>query len=216
VALLTIVTLALGTGAVAWWYGDGRFVQVPPVAGLTHAQAAARLDDAGLVATFRTEPSDTVDAGRVVGSDPGSGDRLVRGRSVTVTLSAGPSLVDVPDVVGDPRSDAESKIRSAGLVPVVVEQPDEDVDSGEVVSQAPAGDRARRGSEVRLVVSSGPDLVAVPDVRGRSIKAARRLLEAADLRVRQVALPVGNVVRQIPAAGERVRRGTRVTIIIGF
>jgi serine/threonine-protein kinase len=211
-AVLSIVLLAAGTAGVAWWYGDGRFVQVPPVAGLTREAAAARVDAAGLVVGFDSAPSDTVAAGLAVRSEPGQGDRLTRGRTVVVVLSLGPQLVDVPDVVGDARGAAETRVRAAGLVPVVVPQPSEDVDAGEVLSQAPGDGQARRGSQVRLVVSSGPDLIEVPDVIGSSVADARRTLEDAGLRVRAFSLKIGNVVRQSPAAGERVRRGTRVTI----
>ncbi|HEX6755779.1 MAG TPA: PASTA domain-containing protein [Mycobacteriales bacterium] len=213
VALLSIILLALGTGAVAWWYGDGRFVQVPPVAGLTRQAAAARLDAAGLAAGFSSAPSDTVTAGRAIGTQPRAGDRLVRGRTVTVVLSSGPQLVDVPDVTGGDRGEAEAAIRRAGLQPVVIERPDEDEDAGNVLSQSPEGGRARRGSQVTIVVSTGEDLVVVPDVIGSSVSDARRILEEAGFKVRTVSLKIGNVVQQRPAAGERVRRGARVTII---
>ena len=128
-------------------------------------------------------------------------------------LSTGPQLVDVPAVTDGDRGEAEAAIRRAGLQPVVVERPSEDEDAGNVLSQSPEGGRARRGSQVTIVVSTGEDLVVVPDVLGTSVSDARRILEEAGLKVRAVSLKIGNVVQQRPEPGERVRRGTRVTII---
>jgi serine/threonine-protein kinase len=65
---------------------------------------------------------------------------------------------------------------------------------------------------VRLVVSTGTPMVDVPDVRWKSVRDARRILQDAGLKVRVIAPPVGNVLRQDPAAGERVEAGTRITI----
>lgn len=212
VGLLLVLVLALGTGGVAWWFGSGRFVLVPPLAGLPRAAAASAVDGAGLSATFAEETSETVAAGRVVRSEPGSGDRVLRGRTITVVVSTGVPLVPVPDVVGRSRDEAATAIREAGLTPQLVEQPDEDVDAGEVVSQRPEGGSAPRGSVVRVVVSTGPDVVEVPNVRGRSVDAARRILEDAGFKVRVRSLPIGTVVAQQPGGGAERRRGSTVTI----
>ena len=212
VGLLCVLVLALTTGGAAWWFGSGRFVVVPPLVGLPRAAAASAVDGAGLSATFRDETSETVAAGRVVRSEPGSGDRVLRGRTITVVVSAGVPRVPVPDVVGRPRDEAAAAIRQAGLTPQLVEQPDDDVDAGEVVSQQPEGGSARRGSTVRVVVSTGPDLVEVPDVRGLSVSAARRALQDAGFKVKVRSLRIGTVVVQQPGPGDRRERGSTVTI----
>lgn len=115
-------------------------------------------------------------------------------------------------MIDKPRGDAETAIRDAGLVAAVTERPSEDVERGLVVSQQPTGGEVRRGSTVRLVVSTGPDVVAVPDVRGRSIDAARRQLRDLGFEVRVRSLRIGNVVVQQPSPGAERRRGSTVTI----
>ena len=84
------------------------------------------------------------------------------------------------------------------------------------VSSEPDSGRAPRGSTITVVVSKGPDLVQVPDLRGRSRDEAEQLLEAADLEGRAFDLPdgSGSVVTQSPAAGEQVRRGSTVTYYV--
>jgi serine/threonine-protein kinase len=212
VALAAVLVAALSVGTVAWWFGSGRFVAVPSLTQLTRAQADARLDAADLTARFDQEPSETVSAGRVVRSDPGPGDRVLRGHSVTVVLSSGPPTVPVPSVTGQPVGDAQDAIRSAGLQPQVTQQSSAKVEDGQVISQDPAGGRAKRGSAVQLVVSTGPGLVAVPDVRGMSIDDARQKLEDAGFKVKVRSLPIGNVLLQSPSGGSQRRQGSTVTI----
>ncbi len=212
VALAVVLLLTLSAGTVAWWFGSGRFVTVPPLAQLSRTQAAARLDGADLSARFAQEASGTVAAGRVVRSDPAPGGRALRGHAVTVVLSSGPPPVPVPAVTGRSADDAQAAVRAAGLQPKVSEQPSTEVAAGTVISQLPAGGTARRGSVVTLAVSSGPAVVEVPGVRGLSVDDARRTLEAAGFRVKVRSLPIGTVFLQSPRAGTRRQQGSTVTI----
>jgi eukaryotic-like serine/threonine-protein kinase len=211
-AVLLVLALTLGVGGAAWWFGSGRFAVVPPLAGLTRQGATARVVAADLTATFRIEANETVANGRVIRSDPATGDRVLRGRTIAVVLSSGPPMVAVPGVVGRPRAEAEAELTRAGLAVKVDGQPSEEVERGRVVSQEPGGGALRRGGTVRLVVSTGPDVVQVPDVRGQSVDAARRRLEEAGFRVRVRSLRIGNVVVQQPGPGTERRRGSTVTI----
>ena len=212
VALALVLLAALSVGTAAWWFGSGRFAAVPPLAQLTRAQATARLDGADLTPRFDQEPSETVPAGRVVRSDPGPGGRVLRGHAVTVVLSAGPPAVPVPSVTGEPADDAQGAIRSAGLQPQLTEQSSAEVEAGRVISQQPAGGTAKRGSAVRLVVSSGPGVVEVPNVRGLSVDDARQKLEDAGFRVKVRSLRIGNVIAQSPRGGVQREQGSTVTI----
>ena len=148
----------------------------------------------------------------MIRSDPATGDRVLRGRTVAVVLSSGPPRVAVPSVVGRLRSDAEAELTRAGLAAEVVEQPDDEVERGRVVSQEPDGGALRRGATVQLVVSTGPDVLVVPDVRGQSVDSARRRLEEAGFKVRVRSLPIGNVIAQQPRPGTERKRGSTVTI----
>ena len=212
VALLLVALLAGGAGTAAWWFGTGRFVAVPAVTNLNQAQAGTRITAADLKPSFTGETSETVSAGHVIRSDPGPGGRVLRGRSVTVVLSTGRPPVPVPSVTGRPQADAVTRITDAGLDPQVTEQHSVEVEEGLVVSQSPARGTAARNSPVQLVVSSGPDVVAVPRVLGQSVDDARARLEAAGFQVKVRSLRIGNVIVQSPRAGTRRRQGTSVTI----
>ncbi|HVE31285.1 MAG TPA: Stk1 family PASTA domain-containing Ser/Thr kinase [Mycobacteriales bacterium] len=212
VALAVVLLAALSVGTVAWWFGSGRFAAVPSLTQLTRAQAEARLDGVDLTGRFDQEPSETVAAGRVVRSEPAPGGRVLRGHSVTVVLSSGPPAVPVPSVTGRSADDAQGAIRQAGLQPQLTEQSSADVEAGQIISQTPAGGTAKRGSTVALVVSTGPGIVAVPDVRGLSIDDARQKLSDAGFRVKVRSLRIGNVIAQSPRGGSQREQGSTVTI----
>jgi serine/threonine-protein kinase len=212
VALAVVLLAALSVGTVAWWFGSGRFAAVPSLTQLTRAQAEARLDGVDLTGRFDQEPSETVAAGRVVRSEPAPGGRVLRGHSVTVVLSSGPPAVPVPSVTGQSADDAQGAIRQAGLQPQLIEQSSVDVEAGQIISQTPAGGTAKRGSTVALVVSTGPGIVAVPDVRGLSIDDARQKLSDAGFRVKVRSLRIGNVIAQSPRGGSQREQGSTVTI----
>ena len=140
-----IVAVSQGTGSVA----------VPALAGLTRDAAAAALDDAGLEARYLQAASASVPEGSVVSQDPAAGLQIPVGSVVAVTLSTGPPMVDVPDLVGGTVEDASVALRTAGLTLGVVRQgPAGGASPGTVVAQDPAaGDEAVEGTAVDVTVA---------------------------------------------------------------
>jgi serine/threonine-protein kinase len=99
--------------------------------------------------------------------------------------------------------------------------------AGTVVSQSPAPSAlARKGAPVALLVAKAPpsaQKVIVPNVLGEGKRAALRKLKAAGLEpsLPLIELPVsepalaGTIIKQVPAAGRHVRRGTEITLYLG-
>ncbi|ANS78203.1 Serine/threonine protein kinase PrkC, regulator of stationary phase [Serinicoccus hydrothermalis] len=92
-------------------------VEVPEVTGQPEEAAVTALRDAGLSVTVAPEPvfDDEVPEGAVVSQSPSAGS-VERGSTVTITLSQGPELVTVPQVVGRQFSAAEEELSELGLV----------------------------------------------------------------------------------------------------
>ena len=149
---------------------DGQtLVKVPAhLAGKPEAAAVAFLKHQGLaVAPSQHQYSETVAAGTVlsyVGSPPA---QLPRGSTVRLLVSAGPKPRVLPDVSGLTPAQAAQQLTNLGLVPVTVKQFSDSVDSGGLIGLNPAsGQSVGRGSTVQVVVSKGPELVAVPSMKG--------------------------------------------------
>jgi hypothetical protein len=80
---------------------------------------------------------------------------------VVSTLLVGCSSgVSVPDVVGSDETTAKSVIAALGVVPTVVEENSEFIESGVVIRSDPeAGSTLEPGSKVELVISKGPSRI---------------------------------------------------------
>ena len=137
-------------------------VAVPFVEGVRAPVARRRIQDAGLRPVPRQESSDSVPQGIVIRQEPDAGERIQRGNAVRYFVSTGKPRVQVPEVVGARESDAVATLRSAGLVPRVVDI-FSDEPEGTVIAQDPKGGTSIvEGSDVRLNVSKGPQRTGLP------------------------------------------------------
>jgi serine/threonine-protein kinase len=196
-------------------------VVVPPVTGDRASEARKALKDAGFRVKVRERPSSVVRAGLAIETQPPAGTELERGRTVTLLVSSGARLVDVPPLIGEQQDLAESQLRSAGLIPDV-EQRDSDAPEGEVIAQdPPGGSSVKTNTTVTIVVSTGAGTAIVPNVVGKSRDDARADLRTAGLDVLVVSRTTsdenedGIVLDQSPSAGTRLQRGESVTVFVG-
>jgi beta-lactam-binding protein with PASTA domain/tRNA A-37 threonylcarbamoyl transferase component Bud32 len=193
--------------------------RVPRLIGSTVPAAQKALQDVGLTAApnLQSEYSDTVPRDAVIRSDPAAGAGLKRDSVVTLFVSKGRQPVAVPDVRGKKLSDAKNKLEKADFQVTVTEVFSDTVDKDVVVDQSPSTGTADKGSTVTLTVSKGPDVVAVPDVRGDSPEKATRKLQDLGLKAGRVDIPGGSgsvVFSTDPGRGKKVKRGTTVTLYV--
>jgi beta-lactam-binding protein with PASTA domain len=136
---------------------------------------------------------------------------------------AGASLITVPPVVGDTQATAVSTLNASGLtLGTVTMQTSTTVAAGGVLSQNPsAGAMVPGGWPIDLVVSSGPPLIAVPNLLPyTSAAGAIAAIKSAGLTVTtitsvpSISIPAGQVTAQNPAAGKMVAPNSAVTFTI--
>ena len=193
---------------------------VPGVEGRSRDEATLALERAGFDVRVRPQESRTVPEGEVIDQDPEPREEAAEGSSVTIVTSSGPGEAEVPAVDGLSRRRAFAELRDAGFKPGADEESSADVPDGQAIRTVPrAGARREVGSRVRVVFSTGPPLVGVPNVVGQSSDSAGSLLEAQGLvavaqRQESADVPAGQVMGQTPAAGSDVQRGTRVTLTV--
>jgi serine/threonine-protein kinase len=128
------------------------------------------------------------------------------------------SEVEVPALVGMSRDEARERARGASLVlDVADERNDPRVASGHVLEQMPpAGSSVRRGRKVKVVLSLGDRVLAVPDLVGRPARALDIELRAAgfaggdESRAYSYTAPAGIVLAQVPPAGTPALPSTRI------
>jgi eukaryotic-like serine/threonine-protein kinase len=194
---------------------------VPDVTNLPESQAKKALKESGFKTTVQDEASDSIEKGRATRTSPSGGQQIERGTLVTVFISSGPAKVTVPNVTGQNEASATSELSNVGLKADVTEE-ESDQDPGTVIRQSPSsGSKVDKGATVTIVVAKAPTKVDVPGVIGQTQGAASSALSAAGLTVVTDTQNVTNqsqdgiVVDQNPAEGAKVKKGSKVTIVVG-
>ena len=193
-------------------------VTVPRVVGRQVLEARERLERAGFQVRETRAPS-REEIGQVVDQDPDAGDKADEGSTVTLEVSEGPGEVTVPSVSNLPKALAIRQLNQARLK--VNEDPEnsDTVRKGFAIRTVPKeGAEVQRGTRVRLLVSSGPEQVTVPNVVGLSSESGQARMDDVGLGVSVTEAesqePEGEVIAQDPAGGTRVDPGSRVTLTI--
>ncbi|TKV60472.1 Stk1 family PASTA domain-containing Ser/Thr kinase [Nakamurella flava] len=199
------VTLVLSAGPAP--------VDVPEIAGDSETDAAATLVSAGLRTGTVTRRFDAdVEAGTVLDSTPAPGDRAPRGSAVDLVVA---QSLTVPTLRGTAVDTARTALERDGWT-VTVGTPvfDAGVNGGSVVrSDLPAGTRVDPQAAAIFLVPS--NAVQVPDLDGRSVADARRIVQQLGLQFEDTTFFGGEgatVFSQSPNAGGRVPPGGTVSV----
>ncbi|MGD8700114.1 MAG: PASTA domain-containing protein [Gemmatimonadales bacterium] len=194
--------------------------RVPEAVGLETGEARALIEAAGLAYDEEGGLYHRSPVGTVIAQEPLSGQMAAPGSTVKVTLSLGPKMSPVPDVVGLDHSQAEVALARAGYESEL-DWVDADADVGQVVDTRPApGTPLQLPGTVRLFVSAGARRVTIPNLVTLSLSGARETLERLGLRLGDIredsaslAAP-GTVIGQTPSSGTVVDRATRVVVLV--
>ena len=198
-------------------------VTVPDFRGMTYADAQTEAEKKGLKLENKGEvSSDDYDEGEIANQDPESGKEVEEGTTIGVVISNGKGSVAVPNVTGDSEDDAVSALEKEGFKPNKTYAYDDSVEEGKVISQTPsAGDKAKTGDTITIVISQGAEAVTVPDVKTtyKSEEQARALLADFNVTVKTAysdTLPEGIVMDQSIDPGKQVEKGSDITITVSM
>jgi len=194
-------------------------IPVPNVTGQTEEAATRILKDAGFNVVVVRAFNEFFDKDRVIGQNPQPDTNVEQGTKVTITVSRGPPLVEVPDLSNRSKADAKEILSNLDFKFKVIEEYSLTVAEGDVINTQPAaGTSVQKGSTVTLVISKGPKPVVMPNVVGMTEAQARAKLEGLNLLVDVVTVPypgeVGVVVLQAPTDGKTIHEGDHVTIYV--
>jgi serine/threonine-protein kinase len=218
-ALVVVVVAALVAGLV-WWQLAGRYTSVPKVTGLSLAAASSELRGQGFV--VKTGPArldNGMAKGEVIATLPAAAARVRKGATIELIPSAGPRMIPVPQVTGQPLASAQAALRQAGLTPgQVVSQPSATIAAGVVISTDPAaGTSTPQPQPVKLTVSAGPPL---PDFVGQQLSAAQQWASANGVSINEQPTPPsstepqGTITRQTPGPNTAITKGEVVTVYV--
>ena len=192
-ALLGLVLLA-SAGVLAYNYftpadtdestTTPTMLTVPDVTGKVREEAVAELERLGFQVAVNDVPSPDRPRGEVLGTNPVAGSQLQPGTMVTVSVSSGREITDVPDVTGIRPQEAAEVLAGADLEldPEIRRENSDEVPEGMIISQNPAaGSQLSKGSQVSVVVSEGREKVQIPSLVGMNANQAAATLNSLGL-----------------------------------
>lgn len=211
--LVMIVALLITSGMVVVSLlnnSKSQRLSMPDFSGQDVDTATQTLNRMGLNAQISFESSETAQEGVVISQTPGSGAAVMRGSSVMLTISSGPSALLMPDLATLSLQEATDTIENMGLIlDNIAYEFHSDIPAGSVLSQMPLADsEVFDGNTVNLVVSidTEEEDVPMPMVIGLPVDQAVSTLNNAGFNTCYVFespsdKPEGTVYDQSPAQG---------------
>jgi hypothetical protein len=167
IAALSLAFLLLGAMIVtALVLGATAHVRVPSLLRMTRSQVRGATRRVALDPSFSSRYAPAAQ-GTVIAQAPGAGRRVREGTAVRVVLSAGPPPVKVPQLAGEPVSQAQAELHTIGLGSRVAVIAAPGVPAGTVTSQSPApGTELTPSRRVALNVAETPHWQPVTSLAG--------------------------------------------------
>ncbi|MDO4614363.1 MAG: Stk1 family PASTA domain-containing Ser/Thr kinase [Lachnospiraceae bacterium] len=205
---------------------SAEMVEVPDITGLSEAEAKELANEYNLgIKALGEVSSDDYEAGLIAQQDPAAGTSVEKNSTITYYRSSGSAdQIEVPEVIGLTRSEAEDALEAAGFTDIAFTEEDSDeVNAGVVMAVDPSeGETAAADDTITLTVSTGGEnaaTVVIGNYRGIDAEEAQSLLEAQGLVVEieydvSDSLGRNNVIETDPESGTSVRVGSTVTLIV--
>nr|MBQ6241787.1 PASTA domain-containing protein [Lachnospiraceae bacterium] len=150
--------------------------------GMTEDAARAALERDGLAAAVSYANDSTVPEGQVIRQDTEQGTMVKKGDVIAFTVSSGKPTFVVENVVGKKKSEAKKTLEGQGFEVVFLENYDNKVASGRVISQEPeAGTTQTEGTKITVYISKGKQKMTLHfDANGGSVSETERKLSVGD------------------------------------
>jgi beta-lactam-binding protein with PASTA domain len=211
-----VVAVALVVALLAWWLAAGRYTTIPPLRGVLASTARTELSNLGLHSRLGADEHNPLAKGDVILTKPAIGAKVANGSTVTIVVSLGPVIIDVPDVSGQPLAQAQAALRKAHLTPgLVTTMTSSSVPVGDVIFTTPRAYTSwPQDKPVGLTESVGPGL---PNFVGSLVPAAQATATTGGYTINSIpnatgTQPVNTITSQSPAANTPITPGEVVTV----
>ena len=220
--ILLILFLIIAGGVAAYFYMQPKDITVPDVTEMEIDEAIELLEANKLVVEQEKIPSDEIEEGMVVRSDPRAGRIAKEQSTITLFVSQGKEKVVFSDYVGRDIGQVTRLLEEAGFTDIKTYEEYSDRPVGEIITQIqPSEDSEVVPGEERVIfeVSRGPELVSLNNLTGMTEQEARSYLENNNLVMNKVEetsedVSEGGVIRQEPSSGTELQKGSTVNVYI--
>ena len=139
--------------------------------------------------------------------------------------ASAPKNIDMPNLVGLTRTEAEDKLKELNLQYEVIEEFNKDVEKDRVISQDPEyrGENYKilDNAKITIYISKGTEMTVVPKIAGMTYEEAVDALEEAGLvanRVEETSQKIeeGIVIKQDPKEETEIEKGSQVSVYVSI
>lgn len=221
-----LIFLALSSAIGALWYYQAKLAasmtEVPKFVDLKLEQAKSLAKEKEVVLVIaKHEYSEVYTKGKIISQNPDAGKKVKKGTRVKVVVSKGELPLKVPNLIGKSEIEAGQILGELNLrIGEVAYEYSDKMPSDAILKQSPApGTRILRGGAVNITISKGIEVISVPDVEGLSLEKAKEILSKAGLKhtvteEESSTVEKGKVMRQSPSAGDSVKKGESVLLVV--
>jgi beta-lactam-binding protein with PASTA domain len=226
-AALVVLAFGVSTYICFNFFIRGRSVSTPNLVGKSVADAKAICSDLGVSLVVDAEHrrnSDKIAAGNVVWQNrtPGATNLVKRGTDIHVELSAGPLVLQVPDLDGQSPRTALLRLGQQNLKIGNLAYVDSIAQQGIMAEEPPKGTVVGAQTAVSLLVGVPPAPVSyvMPDLIDHPLDVVRPVLEGRGIVVSNVkfesypGIADGIIIRQFPLRGAPVGGHDPITVVV--
>lgn len=197
-------------------------IKVPDLVGKTEEEAEEACEEAGLrMKVVSRVESKTHEKGYVESQRTQKGTKMPEGAIVQVVVSKG-KLVEIPKLEGKDYIDARDALIDLGFDKKNIkmeEEPHDEIDEDEVTRTDPeAGTWLSKESEITIYVSTGIEMVKVPDLVNKTKDEAEKALTdlglVGSVTEEYSSKAAGVVIRQETDYGDEVVKGSTVEYVV--
>ena len=231
VIIVFILIFVIGKAAGVFKFGpgteavetDSKNIEVPPLVGENKEVADEMCSKRNLVMeVVSKENSDEYPENTVIRQSIKAGEKVAKKTVIEVVISSGEKEVTIESVEGMDEDAAKKTLKAQGFTDFTVDSEYSDKwENGVVIGTNPAaGEKVTVDTKITLIVSKGAQKKDVPDLRGKTVSEAQKLLASAGLEdggsSEQYSdkYEAGLIISQSVTPGSKVSSGTSVSYVV--
>ncbi len=197
--------------------------EIPDVTDREVAEAVNLLVEAGFkVDKDIKEPSNEIEEGRVIRTDPEEGKKRDVGSSITIYISTGKETTEFPDYTTRDYNQVANLLDSFGFKSITPEEIFADEEPGTILGQVPLGgsDVVPGDTDVVFTVSKGKAPQKLKDLRGYDKRELEKYEKESGLNITIVGeehsptVAIGQVIWQNPRQDTEIEDGGQVEVTL--
>lgn len=205
------------------------YVTMPSLIDIKEDVALTKIEELGLIGQINERIfDDNIIEGNVIEQSVASEKRIKKGTLVNLTISKGKEMIKIPNLKGYDAQNIEKILKDRGLEIGGVTTTPSELPKNQIINQVPEADEyIAKGSKINIVVSDGSknekdnekETTTVPNLVGFSYENIEDFIKDRDFELgsqtwEKSNLEKNKIIKQIPEAGESVKKGTKINIII--